>query len=318
MLFPSLNLTDNHLSDAITFYNEQVFPDRALTSQRVLGDTMTRHALSDLVKHVNSKVREEVYTDCEKDDRVTVIELFLPHAGDWLDCRPSKADDTILRNDEMDTLLKVQLLQPVMPIDIAECTLEKCGRPFDAKGHHAVTCNRNGDQTRVHDCVKHFLGRLARWSKQHCKVEPNGVYLNHPDRRPDLLLDSFDGKRTAVDVTGVSPHQSKLLNRYQAANIKDIKESPAAMYGNKKKIAHYQILNIRTIAPNFVPFAFSKYGALAPAAIKFFSLMMRDLAAQTEYPLHFLRNNLYPRLSIIIRRGLCNSIFSRSSYAFPE
>ena len=81
---------------------------------------------------------------------------------------------------------------------------EKClvnGEPFILDAKLPVSCNRACVLKNNDDCLEHYIKKTVDLTQEYTLISPeHRVEINERYRRPDILLESFDGKQLWVEI----------------------------------------------------------------------------------------------------------------------
>jgi hypothetical protein len=192
----------------------------------------------------------------------------------------------------------------------------KCGKTFDALGHHLMTCN--------HVCTtggayyrRHF--KIQQTLAEECvkAVGPSSVTL---EQELDGHAHSASTLRTDIKACGViqQPNNSGTLH----LDVTVVHPQSGSSLDNraKQKLAKYEAAVLQLEGGTFLPFAVSTYGGLDTRAVQALRLIaeaqLRRGAASVHEPLQTLNGKALPavlqrrlkRLVIAIHVGIIQAI----------
>jgi hypothetical protein len=247
-----------------------------------------------------------------------------PHASSYLFALPNSGFNQIMSPREFRADMALRLLMPKFS-GILICNKEKCGRPMDAFGYHAINCR--GSHFARHEIVVKALHSLAVEAGIQSKI---GVPLqclglnwrttsslsSSPSsstttttlpltafRPADVLMTLNEFMcQTCVDVTVVSPIKANMPVNFVAG--KDAKSAE-----NEKFRKHEDAC--REAGYLFKPFAVDVFGGLAPEALKLLRLIASVLEVSKSCSKSVALNIVFRRISFAVHLGVARQLVDR-------
>jgi hypothetical protein len=239
------------------------------------------------------------------------------HASAYLFALPNPYLNQVMSPKEFRANMALRLLIPKFS-GILICNKDKCGRPMDSHGYHAINCR--GSHFARHEIVVKALHSLAFeagiQSQIGAPVKCLGVstYLSSllPSsssssltafRPADVLMTLNDSiRKTCVDVTVVSPIKAHMPVNFVAG--KDAKSAE-----NEKFRKHEDAC--REAGYEFIPFAVDTFGGLAPEALKLLKLIASNLEIIKNCSRNVALNIVFRRISFAIHLGVARQLVDR-------
>jgi hypothetical protein len=239
-----------------------------------------------------------------------------PHASAYLFAIPNPGFNQVMSPKEFRADMALRLLMPKFS-GILICNKERCGKPMDLHGYHAINCR--GSFFARHEIVVKALHSLAFeagiQSQIGAPVQCLGVssYLtsllpiSSPSltafRPADVLMTLNDAiRKTCVDVTVVSPIKAHMPVNFVAG--KDAKSAE-----NEKFRKHEDAC--REAGYEFIPFAVDAFGGLAPESLKLLRLIASNLEVTKNCSRNVALNIVFRRISFSIHLGVARQLVDR-------
>ena len=201
---------------------------------------------------------------------------------------PSSRDGTRLHDAALTCAVGLRL-----GADVAAPALCACGSPLDARGDHALTCNRGAGRGARHTEVNARIQRALQLAGVAATLEPIGLNLED-GKRPDgsTILPFSRGLEMAWDAT---IHHTCAPTYIPAAATK---ARAAAMIAENSKNRKYEVLRGRV---DFRAVGLETLGAFGPGALALFE----DIGAriQTRLGSTGARFRLYRQIAAAIQLG---------------
>ena len=279
---------------------EQAFPSLQLhsgnatyTSADLLPPNFTQQSLS---KEIDTHQHNILVNEASGRDKARLLSLSLPHAGDWLDAAPSSSLNLNFDSRSFGMAMAYRLGLKVF--ESGDCRADHCSRQMDEQGDHALHCqDDHGMKGGRHDRIRDLVYKEAQRASLSPTMEMPGLVPGSQSRPADVYIPSWmDGKKTAFDISVVSPTQDAIVDR--AA------DSPAAAIDMRKASKcrlHFDQCRAQGIA--FYPVVVETFGGWDSEALK----LLKDLARQgarrwgktnSEEIKYF-----FQRLSVSLQRG---------------
>ena len=187
-----------------------------------------------------------------------------PDAGAWLDAIPASRHLSFT-NVEFQTAVSLRLGLSIPVLRSLPCCT--CSTTWDEAGYHALTCRKDGGQTRRHDHIQHTWLSLLRSVNFHCELEELGDFGDF--KRPDIsIYDYQDGKKLLLDVSIIHPQRPSCLPQSHSTN------GAAAILRDTEKSTKYRAEAI-SLGYLFEPLTFEVFGRWSPVAVDFFNKIVR-------------------------------------------
>jgi hypothetical protein len=113
-------------------------------------DVLNHLRLTELIS--NSRVHRDI---------ARLASLGLPHAGDWLNVKPSVSLGLHLTSAEFSISVRYRLGAAVFPT-AGDCPA--CHQHSDKEGDHAISCGSNGERIARHNSLRDHLYHMAQCS----------------------------------------------------------------------------------------------------------------------------------------------------------
>jgi len=231
-------------------------------------------------------------------DKARLMAVSAPHAGAWLDARPTPE---LKRSNIAFTTMTVVWLGETFEIDATH----KCSccfkRDFDARAHHALLCDRGGDRSVRHDRMRDGLERIAQEAMVlPIREPPHLVSTSRKSRPADVLIRNLNGDQVAVDVTVWTPFAQEIqplaaTNRLAAAG--------AGEASKRSKWAHLTL--------KFTAFAIESTGGIGKEAQKLLDALFKRIADRHKRHKSVVAMHYYQVLSVALQRANANAILKR-------
>ena len=203
---------------------------------------------------------EKLLSRCSGRDLVRLQCQRSPSIGAWLSAIPSRALGMEISPPIYRILLCWWLGLPLVASTDNDDTLDCpfCGDAMDCYGDHILCCNKAEFYSRHQAVVKCATAFLAAAGLR----VANEVQIEGRERPADIFVDWWTtADPVAIDVTVTHPLAPSL-----GLNVRAAKAAAAAR--EKQKLAKYAHL-IQDKHLNFIPAAFTTFGALGPEATRF-------------------------------------------------
>jgi hypothetical protein len=240
------------------------------------------------------------------------------YASAYLFAMPNPGLNQVMSPKEFRADMALRLLMPKFSGTLI-CNKEKCGKPMDAYGYHAINCG--GSFFARHEIVVKALHSLAFeagiQSHMNALVQCLGVSNNNyrtpllPSsslsltafRPADVLMTLNDAiRKTCVDVTVVSP-----IKAHMPVNFVVGKDAKTAEHEKFRK--HEDAC--REAGYEFIPFAVDIFGGLAPEALKLLRLIASNLEVTKNCSRNVALNIVFRRISFSIHLGVARQLVDR-------
>jgi hypothetical protein len=238
-----------------------------------------------------------------------------PSTSQYLFALPNHGLHQVMTKVEFHAHMAFRLLMPIFPGNL-KCIRPTCHIQMDRFGYHALCCPGKSMFDR-HELVAWTLHLIA----SDCQLKPrwkapvaclgtswlsstgrsnSGLSLFRP---ADILLPlPWDTKPTCVDITVISPIQSKLPVTFTPGQ--------AAASAEASKIGKH-LSPCELAGMLFLPFAVDIFGIFAPEAKLAIQKLQRLLTSTKGYPPYLAAQLINRRLSFAVHLGTARQLTSR-------
>ena len=296
------NVCRRSLADAFALL-QQYSGNATYVSEDFLPPDFNQHSLS---REIDSNFASILLDKAEPRDRARLLSLSLPHAGDFLDATPSPALGLHLDSRSFGVAIAYRLGLDLL--DPGECRALNCAHNSDAKGDHAMHCHDdNGLKSNRHNQIRDNVYREAQHASLNPTKEMPGLILNSQSRPADIYVANWiDGRKTAFDVSVVSPTQEAILHR--AAD-----SAGAAIEMRKASKFRTHFNNCREQGISFQPLVVETFGGWDKDATKFLKEMARQAARRWGMNDAIEIKHFFQRLSVALQRGNSALLINRDA-----
>ena len=177
----------------------QHFPNDVPISATSLVDAP--HSQKLLSDRINTHINQALLQNLAPADLARLKSVSGSHASDWLNVVPMASQGLTMTNREYSAAIRVHLglrnVSEVHQCDICHVL------PMDYQGYHALSCSSGGMRIHRHNAICDILFHNMRAAFLTPQLEVTGLFADN--RRADLVVPLWQGKKCAFDVTIPSP-----------------------------------------------------------------------------------------------------------------
>ena len=178
----------------------------------------------------------------------------------------------------------------------------------DEKGDHAMHCrDDHGIRGGRHDRLRDQIFQEAQRAGFNPKKEMPSLIPGSQSRPADIFVEGWmDGRRTAFDVSVISPTQDAVIDR--AANT-----AASAIDLRKTEKIRKHADNCRASGIFFQPLVVETFGGWDPEAAKLLKAMATHCAPRKSLPPALEIRQFFQRLSVTLQRGNATLLLCRDN-----
>jgi hypothetical protein len=287
-------------ADLLANYNDKFSAELPVIAANLNDASSSQRMLSQRVHNKNSQA---LLQRLDTTDLARLRSVSGPQAGDWLRVVPIPIQGLTMSTREYAAAVRIHLGLPNIP---EEQTCSVCNRAqMDKKGFHALSCSSGGIRIMRHNAICDILFHNMRSAFLAPQLEVTGLFTDN--RRADIVVPLWQGKRCAFDVTIPSP--------VCASNVQVASTDPEEFLQSKVQEKNDKYAqDLAAIGYAFKPLVVDAFGQMHPEFVKVVKEVARRRAnhlgeeeramVQVDY--------LLQRIGFTLRKAVACSIVERS------